>query len=104
MLVKSAPGIKVPVEGRARSHIAGPGPVRVPDTAYYRRMVNEGSLVLVSEAAPEKTGPGNEERGTRRKTRSKERGARSEENPEEPNLEPRTSDLEPVTTERSNDK
>lgn len=104
MLVKAAPGIRVPMEGRATTYITGTDPVQVPDTAYYRRMVNEGSLVLVSEAVPEKTGSRNEDRGTRKKTRSKEQGARSEENPEEPNIQPQTSDLEPVTTERSNDK
>jgi len=49
MLVKAAPGLKVPMEGRPRGFISGPDPVRVPDTAYYQRMVSDGSLTAISE-------------------------------------------------------
>ncbi|MFH1028486.1 MAG: hypothetical protein V1791_10835 [Pseudomonadota bacterium] len=49
MLVKAAPGLKVPMEGRPRGFISGPDPVRVPDTAYYLRMVADGSLTAIGE-------------------------------------------------------
>lgn len=52
MLVKPAPGLKVPVEGRPKGYITGPDPVKVPDTAYYLRLVADGSLVEVSPVEP----------------------------------------------------
>ncbi|MDR3631480.1 MAG: hypothetical protein P4L42_14210 [Desulfocapsaceae bacterium] len=45
MKVKAAPGLKCPMEGRPRSYITDDSEgVDVPDTAYYRRMIADGSL------------------------------------------------------------
>ena len=45
MKVQAAPGCKCPMEGRPRKYITDVGPMSVPDTAYYRRLVRDGSLV-----------------------------------------------------------
>lgn len=47
MKVRSAPGLKCPVEGKPREYITDNKTVTVPDTAYYRKLVNDGSLVEV---------------------------------------------------------
>jgi len=52
MKVTSAPGTRCPKEGRPREYIADDKAADVPDTAYYTRLVAEGSLVLVPEQAP----------------------------------------------------
>jgi hypothetical protein len=49
MQVKSYPGTRCPKQGRPREYITDTKPVDVPDTAYYRRMVSDGSLMLVAE-------------------------------------------------------
>jgi hypothetical protein len=49
MLVISAPGTRCPKEGKPRSYITDASPVDVPDTAFYRRLVNDGSLLAASE-------------------------------------------------------
>jgi len=52
MFVKSATGTTCPYEGwnaRSRS-IPSNACVEVPDTAYYRMLVNEGSLIAESKA------------------------------------------------------
>ena len=49
MKVKSAPGTRCPKEGKPKAYITDAVPVEVPDTAYYRRMVAEGSLVTAAE-------------------------------------------------------
>ncbi len=46
MLVKAKDGVKVPVEGYPRRYISD-SPVEVSATAYYRRRLREGDLVLV---------------------------------------------------------
>lgn len=48
MEVKAAPGLRVPREGQARKYI-GNEFVIVPDSAYYRRLVKDGSLVRKSK-------------------------------------------------------
>lgn len=53
MLVKAAPGLKVPREDKPRVYIAEAGPVEVPESAYYLRRLAEGDLVR-AEAAPAK--------------------------------------------------
>lgn len=52
MLVKAAPGIKVPKEDKPREYITDTPPegepgFAVPDSAYYLRRVTDGDLVIV---------------------------------------------------------
>lgn len=47
MLVKAAPGVKVPMEGMPRRYIEQT-PVEVPDTPYYRRRITDGDLIPAS--------------------------------------------------------
>lgn len=56
MLVKAAPGVKVPVEGMPRRYIEQT-PVEVPDTPYYRRRITDGDLMVApaSRAATKAT-------------------------------------------------
>lgn len=59
MLVKAAPGLKVPLEGKPRSYITDTPPdgevgFTVPDSAYYLRRVADGDLVVVDPAKPKK--------------------------------------------------
>lgn len=53
LLVKSKPGTKCPKEGNPRQYIDDATAVAVPASAYYRRLIAEGSLVLVTETSPE---------------------------------------------------
>lgn len=50
MLVQSKPGTKCPKEGKPRQYIDDQNAVDVPDSAYYRRLVAEGSLIAASAA------------------------------------------------------
>ncbi len=52
MKVKAAPGMKFPMEDNARKYITTEA-VAVENTAYYRRAVQDGDLILVDE--PETT-------------------------------------------------
>ena len=47
MLVKAAPGLQVPMENNPREYITDSNPIDVPDTTYYRRLLDpsDGSLV-----------------------------------------------------------
>ena len=48
MKVKAVPGLKCPMEGKPREYITDdPKGVIVPDTSYYQRLIDDGSLVLV---------------------------------------------------------
>jgi hypothetical protein len=47
--VKAKQGTKCPTEKNARAYITDTKAVDVPDTAYYRRLVNDGSLITVSK-------------------------------------------------------
>jgi hypothetical protein len=51
MKVQAAPGAKCPKEGRPREYITDNTPVEVPDSAYYLRLVADGSLVAVATTA-----------------------------------------------------
>lgn len=51
MLVKAAPGIKVPMEEKPRAYITETPPegepgFAVPETAYYLRRIADGDLVI----------------------------------------------------------
>ena len=59
--VKTLPGLKCPKEGKHRDYITDdPKGTPVPDTTFYRRLIAEGSLSLVDDAAPAKTAKGKE--------------------------------------------
>lgn len=59
MLVKTNPGEICPREDAPRDYITdNPKGVEVPDTSFYRRLVDDGSLVIVLPAV--KTKPGGE--------------------------------------------
>jgi len=45
MLVQSAPGTRTPMETNPRAYITDTEPIDVPDTTYYRRLLDDGSLV-----------------------------------------------------------
>ncbi|NUH52710.1 DUF2635 domain-containing protein [Citrobacter portucalensis] len=49
MKVKAAPGVKFPMEDNARKYITTEA-VSVENTAYYRRAVQDGDLILVTDA------------------------------------------------------
>lgn len=51
MLVKAAPGLKVPREDKPRVYITDAKPVDVPNSTYYRRCLAQGDLVPVVEAS-----------------------------------------------------
>ncbi|MGE4265434.1 MAG: DUF2635 domain-containing protein [Desulfovibrio sp.] len=53
MLVKAAPGLRVPKEDKPRQYITEDAPVNVPESVYYLRRLDEGDLVLAqAETAP----------------------------------------------------
>lgn len=53
MLVKVAPGLRVPKEAKPREYITEDAPVEVPETPYYLRALAYGDLMLAqAEAAP----------------------------------------------------
>lgn len=51
MLVRAAPGIKVPMEEKPRDYITDAAPIDVPESAYYLRRLADGDLV---QAEPNK--------------------------------------------------
>lgn len=52
MLVKAAPGIKVPREDDSRKYITDSEPVELDMTSYYIRRMSDGDLVEAPAAAP----------------------------------------------------
>lgn len=46
LLVKTPPGLKCPMEGKPREYIYDTDLTEVPDTNYYLRLIDEGSLIL----------------------------------------------------------
>jgi len=56
MEVIAAPGLQCPMEDKPRSYITDAKPVTVPETAYYLRLLADGSLVPALEAAQKKKG------------------------------------------------
>ena len=49
MQVRAAKGLQCPRENKRDEYITDDKTVTVPDTAYYRRLVDDGSLVLDSQ-------------------------------------------------------
>lgn len=53
MIVKAAPGLRVPKEDKPREYITEDAPVEVPESVYYLRRLDEGDLVLAqAETTP----------------------------------------------------
>jgi methionine aminopeptidase len=50
--VKAAPGRTFPMERRVRKYITDQQPVAVESSAYYRRALKDGDLVLVTNLVP----------------------------------------------------
>jgi len=51
MLVKAAPGLKVPKEAKPREYITDAKTVEVPESVYSRRCLAQGDLVLAEQPA-----------------------------------------------------
>lgn len=51
MLVIAKTGINVPHEFKPRAYITDEKSVEVPDSAYYRRRMADGDLILAEQAA-----------------------------------------------------
>ncbi|MTH47475.1 DUF2635 domain-containing protein [Intestinirhabdus alba] len=74
--VQAAPGLKFPTEHNAKQYIAGE-PVEVDSSAYYRRALTDGDLVLVGdkpEAPATLTDAGNESEAESAKTSAPVKG------------------------------
>lgn len=56
MRVKAAPGLHCPKEENPREYITDNEPVEVPDSAYYRRLVDDGSLEQEPDVRSQKRG------------------------------------------------
>ena len=57
MHIKAASGLRCPMEGDPRAYITDdPKGVEVDDTAYYRRLLDDGSLVIVQDKPKTKGG------------------------------------------------
>jgi hypothetical protein len=55
MKVRAKKGAKCPMEGAPRTYITDSKTVEVPPTAYYRRLVKDGSLVDIEAKANAET-------------------------------------------------
>jgi hypothetical protein len=49
MKVQAAPGMKCPIEGNPRKFITDAAPIDVPESAYYKRLVGDGSLRVATD-------------------------------------------------------
>ncbi len=49
MKVIAAKGTRCPKEGNPREYITDDNTVDVPDTAYYKRLVKDGSLIIIED-------------------------------------------------------
>jgi len=47
--VQASPGLHCPKEGKPRQYITDEKPVEVPESAYYRRLLDDGSLVRTED-------------------------------------------------------
>ena len=54
MIVKAAPGLRVPKEGAPRQYITESEPQDVPGSAYYLRRLDDGDLIRAEQAVPKK--------------------------------------------------
>lgn len=56
MKVVARPGAQCPMEGKPREYIGPDSPVEVQETAYYMRLIEDGSLIRISDAQAKKKG------------------------------------------------
>jgi hypothetical protein len=56
MKVIAQKGTKCPMEGKPREYITDSKAVDVPETSYYKRLINDGSLVLKDNRQKTETG------------------------------------------------
>ena len=49
MIVRAAPGLRVPMEGAPRQYITDNEPQAVPESAYYLRRIADGDLIQVAD-------------------------------------------------------
>jgi hypothetical protein len=54
MFVIARAGTKCPMEGNPRKYITDNQTVEVPDTAYYRRLVTDGSLITAKTSSTQR--------------------------------------------------
>ena len=54
MKAQAAQGTRCPKEGKPREYITDNAAEEVPDSAYYRRLVADGSLVILADKEIEK--------------------------------------------------
>ena len=57
MLARSVSGTRCPKEGKPREYITDQIPEEVPDSAYYLRLVADGSLITADAEAAETKSP-----------------------------------------------
>lgn len=57
MLVKASPGLQCPKENKPREYIDDAAAVDVPDSAYYRRLLGDGSLVKAAKKTQDNPSP-----------------------------------------------
>jgi len=62
MFVKAAKGTRCPKEDKPREYVDDKDAVEVPDSAYYIRLVNDGSLKVI----PAEAGIQEEEKGKKK--------------------------------------
>jgi hypothetical protein len=55
MIVQAADGLRVPKENRVNSYITH-NPVKFPESLYYRRLVADGDLIMITENLKNETG------------------------------------------------
>ncbi|ELD0485512.1 DUF2635 domain-containing protein [Escherichia coli] len=70
MKVKAAPGVKFPMEDNARKYITTEA-VSVENTAYYRRAVQDGDLILVTDETEATVAAEQDAGATKAKTQAK---------------------------------
>lgn len=63
MKVIAAKGTRCPMENSPRQYITDNEPVDVPDSAFYRRLVTDGSLIISNGKAPVSESPNKKEGG-----------------------------------------
>ncbi len=54
MRVTATPGTRCPKEGKPREYITDSAPADVANSAYYRRLIADGSLIVAAETPKKK--------------------------------------------------